>query len=71
MGVRYLVQSVGGYVVDRPWVPAVDAAVDLVHAASMLGLAVLAPANRMPALLSAGAATTFAVADLGGDRAGA
>lgn len=66
LGARYVVQSAGGFALHRPWVPEVDATVDLIHAASMLGLAVLAPAHRNLTLLSAAAAAAFAVADLSG-----
>lgn len=65
LGARYVVQSGAGVVLDRPWVPQVDAAIDLVHAASMLGVAVVAPTHRKLALLSATAATVFVTADLG------
>jgi len=64
LGARYLVQAVGGPWLHRSWVPAVDAAVDLTHAASMVGLAAVAPGHRRIALASAAAATAFAVADL-------
>jgi hypothetical protein len=66
LGARYVVQSAGGAALDRAWVPPADAAVDLVHAASMLGLAALRPAYGSLALLSAGAAVGFAVGDLRG-----
>jgi hypothetical protein len=64
LGARYLAQSAGGIVVRRPWVPRVDAAIDLTHAATMLALAAADRRHRRPALLSAGVATGFAVADL-------
>lgn len=64
LGVRYVVQSLGGRRLHRAWVPEADAAVDLVHAASMLGLARLAPRHRRLALVSAALATAFAVVDL-------
>ena len=64
LGARYVVQSVGGPWLDRRWVPEADAAVDVVHAASMLGLAAIAPGQRRIALVSAAMATAFAVADL-------
>lgn len=63
LGARYLVQSAGGTLLHRPWVPDADAAVDLVHAASMVGLAAVAPHYRRPALVSAGLATLFAALD--------
>ena len=55
LGVRYVVQAVGGRWLHRAWVPEVDAAVDVVHALSMLGLAGLAPRHRRLALVSAAA----------------
>ena len=64
LGARYVVQSLGGRWVHRAWVPEADAAVDVVHALSMLGLARLAPPHRRLALVSAATATAFAVADL-------
>jgi len=68
LGARYVVQAAGGAALDRAWVPAADAAVDLVHAASMLGLAALRPTHRSLALLSAGAAVAFAAGDLRGEQ---
>jgi hypothetical protein len=64
LGARYLVQSVGGPWLHRSWVPEADAVVDAVHAASMLGLAAVAPGHRRVALVSAALASGFAVADL-------
>lgn len=64
LGGRYLVQSAGGYALNRRWVPALDAGIDLVHALSMTGLAVWAPRHRRLALLSATTAITFAATDL-------
>ncbi|MGI8523878.1 MAG: hypothetical protein ACR2K3_11310 [Nocardioides sp.] len=64
LGARYVVQSVGGAWVHRSWVPETDAAVDVVHAASMLALAAFAPRHRRLALASAAAAVGFATADL-------
>jgi hypothetical protein len=64
LGARYVVQALGGEWVHRAWVPAVDAGVDLVHAASMLGVAAVSPRHRRAALASAALATGFAVADL-------
>ena len=66
LGGRYVVQSAAGLVLRRAWVPDVDAAVDLVHAATMLGLAAVAPDHRRLALLSAVIAVGFAGADLEG-----
>jgi len=63
LGARYVVQSLGGRWLHRAWVPEADAAVDLVHAASMVALAAVAPRHRRLALASAAAATAFAVAD--------
>jgi len=64
LGARYVVQSVGGPWLHRSWVPEADAAVDVIHAASMLGLAGLAPRHRRLALASAATATAFALADV-------
>jgi len=64
LGARYVLQSVGGRWLHRAWVPEADAAVDVIHALSMIGLAVLLPRHRRLALVSAAMATTFAVADL-------
>ncbi len=66
LGGRYVAQSAAGLWLRHPWVRDADAAVELVHAATMLGLAALAPDHRRLALLSAGAAVGFAVADLEG-----
>lgn len=33
---RYVVQSAAGLALDRPWVHDIDAAVDLIHASTML-----------------------------------
>jgi hypothetical protein len=70
LGARYVVQSVGGPWLHRRWVPEVDAAVDVIHAVSMLGLAAVAPGHRRVALVSAATATGFAVADLTHPEAG-
>ncbi len=64
LGARYVVQSVGGPWLHKSWVPEADAAVDVIHAASMLGLAAVAKGHRRVALVSAALATGFAVADL-------
>ena len=64
LGARYVVQSSVGLLDQKPWVPAVDAGVDLVHAATMLGLAAVSPRHRSVALVSAGAAVAFAVVDV-------
>jgi hypothetical protein len=64
LGARYVVQALGGQWLHRSWVPTADAAVDLVHAASMVGVARILPQHRRLALLSAAAAVAFAGADL-------
>lgn len=64
LGARYLVQSVGGLVLRRPWTARADAAVDLTHAASMVGLAGLSQRHRRLAITSAAMATGFALLDL-------
>ena len=64
LGARYVAQSVGGSWLHPRWLPQAGAAVDLVHAASMVAVAGIAPHYRRLALLSAGLATTLAVADL-------
>ncbi len=66
LGARYVAQSVAGLALHRPWVPKLDAAVDLVHAASMLGLALWFPEHRRAGLLSAAAAAGFSLSDLAG-----
>jgi hypothetical protein len=50
--------------VDERWVPEFDAAVDLAHALSTLGLAWVFPAHRRLALTSGALALGFAAADL-------
>lgn len=64
LGARYVVQAAGGALARRPWVPAVDAGVDVVHAASMAGIATLAPRHRRLAFTSLVVALVFAAADL-------
>jgi hypothetical protein len=64
LGLRYLTQALGGSLVRRRWVPAVDASVDLVHAASMIVFAHFVPAHRRLANTSAVAALLFAAGDL-------
>ncbi|MFC4787237.1 hypothetical protein ACT8ZV_22360 [Nocardioides sp. MAHUQ-72] len=64
LGGRYVVQSLGGRWLHRAWVPEADAAVDLVHAASMVGLAAFGPHRRRLVLTSAALAVAFAAADL-------
>ena len=64
LGARYIAQSGAGLGLGRPWVRDADAAIDLIHAATMLALAVVAPRHRRLAVLSAAAALGFAAADL-------
>ena len=72
LGARYILQSGAGLVLirpwarrwRRPWVRDADAAIDLVHAATMVALAAIAPTHRRLALLSAATALGFAAADL-------
>jgi hypothetical protein len=64
LGARYVVQSGGGALLGRPWVPEVDGAVDVLHALSMVGFAALSPGHRRRALSSGLVAIGFAVADL-------
>ena len=64
LGGRYVVQSSAGLLEQRPWVPEVDAAVDGVHALTMVGLAVVSARHRRVALVSAAAAVVFAALDL-------
>lgn len=64
LGGRYIVQSAGRIIVRHAWDRDADAAVDLLHAATMLALAAVVPSHRRPALLSAVTATGFATADL-------
>lgn len=64
LGARYLAQCAGGLLAHRRWVPQVDGAIDLVHAASTVGFAVAFPAHRRLALTSGALALCFAAADL-------
>jgi hypothetical protein len=64
LGARYLAQAAAGLVLDGPRVRDVDAAVDLIHATTMVALATVAPAHRRLALLSAVTASGLAAADL-------
>ncbi|MCK9825021.1 hypothetical protein NOCD_16175 [Nocardioides cavernae] len=64
LGGRYVLQSVAGLAPSRTWVPEVDAAIDLVHAVSTVGLARSFPDHRRLALASGAVALVFAVADL-------
>jgi hypothetical protein len=64
LGGRYVVQSGAGVALPRRPPHWLDAAVDLAHAASMLGAARAVPRHRRSALASAVLAVTFAVADL-------
>ena len=68
LGARYVVQSSFGLLEQRPWVPEVDAAIDVVHAATMVGLAGVSPRHRRVALASAAAAVAFAFLDLREDE---
>ena len=64
LGARYVVQSAGGLLVRRRRLPWLDAAVDVTHALSTLGLARAFPGHRRLALTSGAVALGFAVADL-------
>lgn len=64
LGARYVLQGLVGAIVRRRCVPAADATVDLVHAASMVTLALFIPAHRRLATTSAAAAFLFTVVDL-------
>ncbi|CAM3516859.1 hypothetical protein [Nocardioides zeicaulis] len=68
LGARYLVQASAGTVLARSWVPEADVAVDLVHAASMAGLARAFPHHRRLALASGALALVFAAVDLAAVR---
>ncbi len=63
LGARHLVQGVT-QVVRPGWAPGVLATVDLTHAASMLALASVRPADRRAALLSAAVAASTAALTL-------
>ena len=63
LGARYVLQGLAGAIVRRRWMPAADATVDLVHAASMVTLTHFIPAHRRLATTGAAAAFLFAVAD--------
>ncbi len=71
LGVRHLVQAL--LTADRPAPAALTlgALVDLLHLASMLGLAVVDPRHRRYALLDAGAAAGWAATGAAAARAGA
>jgi hypothetical protein len=64
LGARYVVQSAGGLIVERRRLSWVDSAVEIVHAASMLGAAAVFPSHRRLALTSGAVALVLAVADL-------
>jgi hypothetical protein len=64
LGVRYLIHSTAGLALTRRWVPEVDGAVDLVHAASTMGRARAFPDHRRRALTRGAQAQVFAAADL-------
>ena len=68
LGARYLAQGGLGVADRKSWPPSWDAGVDALHAASMVGLAAISHRYRGVALVSAGAAVAFAVADLRRDR---
>jgi len=63
LGARYVVQGLAGAILRWRWVPAADATVDLVHAASMLAVAHVVPEHRRLATTSAAVAFLFAIAD--------
>jgi hypothetical protein len=64
LGARYVAQAAAGLAVRRRRLPWLDGAVDLVHAASMLGAATVFPRHRRLALTSGAVALGFAAADL-------
>ena len=64
LGARYILQSGTALAFGRPWVRDADAAIDLIHAVSMVALAALRPTHRRIALLSAATALGFAAADM-------
>ena len=64
LGARYVVQAAAGAWLEEGWVPEVDGAVDLVHAASTVGFALAFPRHRRLALASGALALAFAAADL-------
>src|SRR5689334_18737347 len=70
LGARYVAQGAAGLLVERPWLPTVDATVDAAHALTMVAAAAVWPQHRRAALTSAAAAAVFASADLSGTRSG-
>lgn len=63
LGARYLAQAVMISSAPRtPFAPAIGAAVDVIHASSMVALAAVDQRRRRLALADAGAATVFAAA---------
>lgn len=74
LAARYVVQSVlpqvDGGRLRGTWLRGGDAAVDGLHAASMVGLAAIAPSYRRLALGSAALATGLALADVRTARSG-
>jgi hypothetical protein len=64
LGVRYVLQGGAGGLVRHPLLPRVDAAVDGLHAASMLAVVGLDQSHRRLALASAAFALGCAWADL-------
>ena len=79
LGARYVAQSVVGLAVTRsrqqptasnrprPWLQQLDAAIEVIHAATMIALAGASPRHRRLALLSAATALGFSAADLRGN----
>ena len=64
LGARYVLQSIATTGVRGRWTTAADAAVDLVHAASMGPVAYLSPRHRRLATTSGVLAVLFAAGDL-------
>ncbi|HEX5087589.1 MAG TPA: hypothetical protein VFV89_07265 [Nocardioides sp.] len=64
LGARYVAQSAAGLLLRRRRLPWLDGAVDVAHAASMLGVALTFPGHRRLALTSGAVALGFAAADL-------
>ena len=76
LGARYIAQSGAGFILSqsqkrpscrhrgRPRLREADDAIDLIHAATMVALAAVAPRHRRLALLSAATALGFAAADV-------
>ena len=64
LGARYVVQSASGLLLRRRPVPWLGGAIDLAHAASMVGAAMIYPRHRRLALASGAVALGFAATDL-------